>query len=197
MTVRSLARVAAGVVGGVVALSAAGVGIAAAVHEPPVWFLVMFEAAMLLAGVIALLTGFGRFRESPPVALACAAGTVLGAAVLGWASSRATFTTVDPGVLLLARFGCAAALGACAAAMVLRRESMGSLVGGVVLGAACMGVLAGAWAARRQIGGLVEGVKYPLAILGFVVVTALLGASVHLLIRAFEVGARGEAGPRA
>jgi hypothetical protein len=188
---RNLARVVSGIVGAVVALSAAAIAVAAIVHEPRVWFLVMFESAVLVAGVIAALTGLGRFRESPALALACAGGTMLGAAALGWASSRSTFSTVDPEVLFLVHAACAAVLGVCAAVMVLRRESLRPLVVGVALGLACVAVLAGAWAARGQIAGLVEGVKYPLAIIGFVVVMGLLSASVHMVIHAFEVGARG------
>jgi hypothetical protein len=189
VTVKGLARVAAGVVGAGVVASALGVGVAAAVQRPPVWFLVMFEVAAVAAGVIAVLTGLGRFREAPALALACAAGVVLGAAVLGYAASRATFTMVDPRGLLLARAACAAVLGVCAAGMVLRRASLRPLAAGLALGGVCAGVVGAGWAARGQIGALAEGVRYPLAIIAFVVVTALLSASVHLVIRAFEVGA--------
>ncbi|MBL8764558.1 MAG: hypothetical protein JNM07_09855 [Phycisphaerae bacterium] len=51
------------------------------------WFFVSFEAVAALGGAVALLTGLGRFQESPAWALACSVVALVAAAVLGYVAS--------------------------------------------------------------------------------------------------------------
>lgn len=194
MALKTAVRVTAGVAGAAAALSAVVGGGAALLESPVVWFLVLFQAATLVGGVMAGLAGLGKFRESPAVALACAGGTVLGGAVLGYVSSHAGFGAFDLKLLLIAQVACAAAVLACAAAAGLGKRSMKPLLIGAVLGGAGVGVVGAAWVLRDRLAGLPEGVLYPGAILGFVLVTGLLSAGAHLVIGAFSAdGERGAA----
>jgi len=168
----------------------------------PNWPGLGFESVILVAAGFGVAAGLGWFREGPGMALAC----VIACVVVGSGLGRLTVVQ-DPGGVLrdgwfLARIAMGGALGLIATVAVVGRHPRGfrTLAVGVGLTIALLAISGGAWAGRglftgsggamlavaRTVGGLVLAV----------VIGALLCASVHYLVRAFELGrARDDAPP--
>lgn len=190
--------------GAVVSLSALVVG-GGAVLMPflvaggrPAWLLFGFEFVVLVAGVLAVLFGRGRYREGPGLALAAIAGTVFIGSACGYISVGKQLGTMSLTPLVALRVLLAGILAAGGAWCVLSRDpkSWRCAVLGVLLGlpaAALAGSLV-IGAARRVLMGFVSGggiVQTGIAVLGIAVAGGMLCASVHLIVKAFEMGRLG------
>jgi hypothetical protein len=183
---------------GVSSLAGAGAAIAA---RPRIWFLLGFECVVVTAAVLGFLVGRGRYRQGPALALACVAGSVAVASYLGYLGSGRTILGIGLMPFLAFRLGIAGAIGMVAAWIVLsRRPGIGlpRLFKGLVIGLVLAVLGAGVWTVRARIAALPDIARIAGAVVLFVVFTALLATSVHLIIRAFESGrdddAEGAAG---
>lgn len=178
---------------GLVLLSAVVGAGAAALHAPPIWFMLGFEVIIAVAGVFGVLTGLGRFLNGPALALVCVAGAVGAGSLLGFLAGRGNLA-IDLWPFLMARGVAAAAILAMAGWAVLSRRPQESWRR-LGVGIACLigfGAIAGGlWVAQGWLTGLGT---MPGAIIGLVAGATLLGllaAAVHHVIRAFETGAAG------
>jgi hypothetical protein len=171
---------------------------AVAMAEKPAWALFGFELVILVAGIMGVLFGVGRFREAPAMALACISGTIFAAGVLGWASIAAsvgesrTLAGIPLTPLMLFRVLAAAGLALSAAWSVLSRQpgAWRPAILGAALGspAVLLGVAFVNPGTRETVGNVLG---HPAgAVAAFVVLGGLLAASVHLLLRGFEIGSR-------
>ncbi|MDX2147135.1 MAG: hypothetical protein SFZ23_06395 [Planctomycetota bacterium] len=186
------------------ALSAVGVG-AAAIMLPELvpgakraWTLAGFELIALVAAILGILFSLGRFRTAPSMALVCVAGTVFSAAVLGFVGVQGRMGETSLMPWLLTRMGLVAAIAGVAAAVALgrSREAIRYFLRAVLVGvptAAILGFVALRFGVVEE---FVKGLSGPVLYGGGAVVALVVGglicASVHLLIRAFEVSAVNE-----
>lgn len=163
--------------------------------QRPAWLLFGFELVVLVAAVIAVLFGRGRFAEAPGMALACVAGTVFLGSAMGWQAAGRQLGGVSLTPFLAGRVAVSLVLGAAAAACVLSRDrqawrlaALGTLLALPVLGAlAAVALPAGRRALENAIGPSV-GLQAAVGVGAFLVLGGLLSASVHILVRAFEMG---------
>lgn len=182
-------------------LVSAVAGAVAAIWVPTVagerasWAMFGFEIVTIVAAVLGILLGLGRFTDGPALALACVAGTILLASGFGWQGAGRQLGGVSLTPMLLGRAGIAMTLGLLAAYCVLsrRREAWSLAIRGVLLLAPVV-VLMGALVVPR-VRAWVEGalgqspaVQFLAVTVGFLIVTALVSAGGHLLITAFEAG---------
>lgn len=162
----------------------------------PLWGMLSFEAVLLVAGVLAVLLGLGRFSPGFGTGAAVLGGTALGAAVLGFVDARSNLGTTWAGDLLrpalLLRVILALAIVAAGGADVLRRDP--SQVRRFVLGVLVLSPLIAAAVAARfgMLGFLLNaaegnaellrvGALFLLGVVGIV----LASAGGHLVITAF------------
>jgi hypothetical protein len=165
------------------------------------WVLFGFEVVVVVAAALGILFGRGRFGEAPGLALACVAGTILIASLLGWQASGRTLMGRSLTPLLAWRAVASLALAAAAALCVLSRDPRAvrrAGLGAVMVLPAVL-VVAGALTrpGRRILSAAVgqNPVQQVLVCtMGGLVVGGLFAAGGHQLIRAFEMGRRGEAG---
>lgn len=195
-----------GVVSAAVALSALGLGLGAVFIAPKVvWVLLGFEVVTLVAAVLGLLFALGRFQDGQGLALACIAGTFFIAAVLGFVGAGRQLPTADGGIplkgLLLGRIGAALLLGGVGAGLVLMRDrrSWGYLGRSAALGGPVVLALGAYIVSPGKVTGLLGSLPgwalgLGLTVAGLLAVV-MVSASVHLLVRAFELG-RVEEKPR-
>ena len=189
-------RVLVGLAGGLFLLSALG-GIAAGMlNQPkPAWFFVMFEVVGLPAGVFAVLFAAGRVRGSPAMTLACIAGTILVVAVLGGLAIQWKVAGIPLLVPEIARGGIVVIFGFCSLYVALGSDSAVRrvFIYGVALAVAFAVLSAGGWWGLRP-GGPVHALPGFLVTLVatalYLVLTAALAASVHLIVRAFTMARR-------
>lgn len=183
-----------------VALTMVG-GVAAALFGFPkiVWGFLGFEAVGLIAAVMGVLAGLGRFRDGFGLALVCIAGTIVAGALFGlYLDARVNATTPEAmrlvRGLIVFRGLAAVALAALAAIAVLARDrrSWGLLIRGAIVTAPVLAVLA--WVAKTRGAPLttpIEGVMAPVrtiaVVLGGLVLMVLFSVGAHLCIRAFEI----------
>jgi hypothetical protein len=165
----------------------------------PSWALASFEGITVAAAAIGVLFGLGRYGEAPGLALVCVAGTMFGAAVLGWAGSAKAFLGHSLTPYLLARALAAACLGLLGAASVLSRDprSWRMAVTGALLCAPATLIAAGVMTGPGQRLMAVALGSSPLQrsaviVFGGLAVGGMLAAGGHILIRAFELGRAGE-----
>ncbi len=154
-----------------------------------------FEVVVFIAGVLAAIFGRGRFSIGPGMALANIAGTILVGSAFGYISAGRQLGTTSLTPLLAFRFLAGGVIAAAAAYCVLSRDpkswrvaALGAAMGlpSVALAAAVM-----VTPARRAVMTFLSGggiAQTGLAVVAVVVVGGLLCASVHLLIKAFEMG---------
>ncbi|MFI4898084.1 MAG: hypothetical protein ACIARR_09680 [Phycisphaerales bacterium JB059] len=180
--------------------SLGGLALAGAGAESVVIGMLGFEVVVFVAAVIAVLAGLGRFTSGYGLALACVAGTVLGASVLGFVDGRPNFVS-SPDLaraleaLVLVRLGVALALAALASLVVFvrRRSSWGYLGRGLLVGApvviagGLVGLFARGWVLTPREGAM-EAIRVGSIILGAMVLGGFFCASVHLIIRAYQAG---------
>lgn len=180
--------------------SLGGLALAGAGAESIVIGMLGFEVVVFVAAVIAVLAGLGRFTSGYGLALACVAGTVFGASVLGFVDGRPNFESSPDmaralEVLVRVRIGVALALAALASLVVFvrHRSSWGYLGRGLLVGApvliagALVWLFARGWVLTPR-EGTMEAVRVGSIILGAMVLGGFFCASVHLIIRAYQAG---------
>ena len=209
------------VISALVGLSAVAGIVSAVGGQPKVWGLLAFEVVTLIASVLGCAVGLGRPRDSAGLGAACVGATIFAAGTLGRFSAlvtRAAGAQSEGQVIgrllrdrifegrVLASVG----LLLLAAVLVLgndrrlwRRLAIGMFMGIPV--AAVLGWLIGPgkdWLLAPAEEGGVAG-RIAVALMGGVILAAMLSASVHLVIGAFAaklpplVGARAGAKPAA
>jgi hypothetical protein len=117
--------------------------------------------------------------------------------VLGYLGSGRNVSGVGLKPFLMVRLLLGAGIGIAGAWIVLARRpgvAVPRLVKGVLVGLPLPILGAVLWAARARLAALPEMARIGGAVVLFVVVTALLAASVDLIVRAFETGRRDEDG---
>ena len=209
-------------IGALCALSAAGLLVYSAIEGS--WMIASFEAVVLTAGIFATLTGMGRFRQGPALALLCAGGAIGVVAVLAEPAmvSRFLGTAGRPLViggfeimpLMIGHVIAGALLVASAALVVWSRSparSVGYLIRSGIAGASAMVIVVlGVWHAPKggarhgaigildHISALLAGlpllVLLVLTIAAFFLVIGLVSAAGHCAIRSFEAGRQIERG---
>lgn len=187
------------------ALAGMGIALAGRALDPdfkPAWAMFGFEAIVAVSALIGLLFALGRFREGPGMALACVSGAIFAGSVLGYFSVSGVLAGIGLKPFLLARVAAAAALAVGGAFCVLSRDrrSWTVLFRGIVLGAPVLavGAMAAVPAGRDMLGVVFEAgalVQMTVVVLGALVLGGLFAASVHQIIRAFELGHLDEAAP--
>jgi hypothetical protein len=199
MTVPQPVRLFVGILCAVVLLSALGMIVAALfLSSKPVWVLFGFEFAISVASVLGILFARGKFQEGQGLAMACVAGTIAVGSFLGWLGTQHHLTTargdIPLNTWLLGRLAAAAALGAVGAMLVLSRNprSWSYLLKSAITGGPLLILLAAFFVKRSAftgaLGHLPDWIAGLAAILGGLVAVVLISASVHCLIRAFELG---------
>jgi hypothetical protein len=183
--------------GGLIAITACfGIFAALSAAGQPLWGMLSFEVVLLVAGVLAVLVGMGRFAPGFGTAAAVLGATVLGAAVLGSIDARSNLGTTwaagTVGPLLVLRAGLGCLLVVAAGADVLRRDT--TQIRRFVLGVLVLSPLAAAaFAAKaclieflleshaRNAAAARVGALFLLGVVGI----ALASAGGHLMITAF------------
>lgn len=172
-------------------------------QSPPLWFLFGFELCVALASVFGVLVGLGKIREGPALAMLIVGGTMAVGAVLGEPAvavrllGRTGAPITISGVQILpfamARLGMGVVMMGLAAVTILIRQpgrSFGYLIRAAILGVPVIGALVvvavPAW--RAALMSLSPLMGFFTVIAGFFVLGGFLAASLHCLIRAFEVG---------
>ncbi|MDQ7013958.1 MAG: hypothetical protein Q9O74_08705 [Planctomycetota bacterium] len=188
-------------------------------REPQVWALLGFEIVTLVAGVLGILVGLGKFREAPALSVFSVAGVVFASAMLGRFSAIVT-RTPDSGSgtqavrqmlrdpMFDGRMLAVGVFGVLALFLAFGRDSRSwkALFGGIVSAALMLAGLA--WAmgpGRPWLLGPVETAADVARVIGTLVgamvLVVLASIAVHLLVRAFElrlppIGVSGAAGSR-
>jgi hypothetical protein len=163
--------------------------------ERPAWMLFGFELVVLTTGVLVAFFGRGRFADGPGLALGTLAGTLVLASAFGWISTGKQLAGTSLTPLLGLRLAAGLLLAAAGTYCVLSRNPKSWRA--FAIGALCgtpAAVLAAAFltsGGRRALMTFLSGggmFQTALAILILIVVGGLLCASVHMLIKAFEMG---------
>lgn len=161
-----------------------------------------FEVMILVAGVFGIFVGLGRYRSGPALALACVAGTIAVGSLLGMLGSDMPyhgisrmgvkkFNGVSLAPFLDARLLMACVLGAAAAATVLSRrpnQSYKDAAIGLILGVPAVVIVAVLWSMRSAMSAWTPALQGLAVVFGGLVVLGFLAASVHMVVRAFELG---------
>lgn len=168
------------------------------------WIVFGSEACVICAGAIAIFFGLGRYQNAPGMALLCIGGTILGAAAITAITTKGSSFRIggDKGFSLLPIFAgrtfAALLFGGMAAFTVLSRSpaSFKTFFKGLLYGLPVV-ASAGAFALAR--GPLAASKIHTAVVLGALAILALLLGtllciSVHLIVRAFELG-RGDSKP--
>jgi hypothetical protein len=190
-------------------LASAVVGAALALLAPVVspsghvvWVLAGFEVVTIVAAVLGVLLGLGRFAEGPGLALACVSGTILVASTLAWQGSAKNFLGVSLTPFLMARAAAAMALALIGAACVLGRDPRAwrwaltgaALAAPAVLVAGSMVTDKGQRLLALALGSSAVQ-QIAVGVIGGVAIAGLFAAGGHMLIRAFELGRTNDAAP--
>lgn len=193
------ALIAATALCGFIGLSALAGAAAALLNSPTAWFLFAFEGIILLSAILGVFVGRGRFAEGPALALACIAGCVAIGSYLGYMGSGRVILGASMKPFLGARAASAAGLAVVAAWIVLSRRlriALPRLIKGLLVGLPIPVIVWVLWAMRARVSAAPDLLRAGGAVVLFVVVTALLSASIHLILRAFESGRTDDdAGP--
>lgn len=175
-----------------IAVSAAA-ALAWSIATTPLPFLIGFEVVTVVAGVVGVLLGRGKFWDGPALALVCISGAVGVGSLLGYLSAGPSMQPVlKP--LMLGRAGAAALLLIIAAWIVLSRDagrSVRALMTGAAFGAAFLAVAAGCWMFRTTLTNLPAMAGIVVGGLLAVVALGLVSAATHYCIRAFQLGTPG------
>jgi hypothetical protein len=195
------------VVCGVVTASAVVGAGASVLTSPPTWFLLGFELVTIIAGVVGVLLGLGRFAAGPGLGLLCVAGAIGVNGLLGYLGAGKELMGVGLKPFLAARLVAAGVLVAVAGVAVLGRRPMVSLprlAAGLGCAAGVVAVCLGAWKAWSVLISLKSvPLQALIGLIGFALVLGLLAAAVHLTVRAFQacdvdqLRGAGAAGPAA
>lgn len=191
-------RVVVGVLCVAIGLSAVALGTGAVVAGPnPKWPLFGMEVVTLVASLVGVGMAMGRMKGAPALGLACVAGSIFVAAVLGYVGSNKQLELAEgKGAialrpLLLARLASVCVIACVAMYANLRRDGVATRTfwKGVAW-ALPLVLMGGAYVAlRSRVGGMGEGALLAVACAaGLVGMISLSGAG-HCFIRAFEMGA--------
>jgi hypothetical protein len=164
----------------------------------PVWVLFGFEVVIAVASVIGIMFAAGRYQDGQGLALACVSGTIAVGSMLGWLGAQHHLTTSGGDVSLngwlLGRVGAALALGLVGALLVLSRNprSWSYLLRSAITGGPIV-LAAGAYMLKRSamsnaLGALPGWLAGIGGTIGAIIAVVLISASVHSMIRAFELG---------
>lgn len=203
-------------IGALCALSGVALLVHAAIEG--YWMIASFEVVVVCAGVVAMLTGMGRYRQGPALALLCAGGAIGTLAVLSEPALVSGFFGTQGTPLVIGDFkilplmmgrGIAGGILVASAALVVwgrsGARSAGYLIRAGLTGAGALlivvlglwhapkdGARAGALGVLDRVSGLLTSlpllVQIVLVILALFLVIGLVSASGHCLIRSFEVG---------
>lgn len=164
------------------------------VKDTPVsWFLFGFEIVVIIAAVLGIQLARGKWSHGLAIGLLSVAGTIFLASAMGWQGANRQLLGRPLLPLLLLRTACAGVLALLACHAVLgrkpgawRRALLGTAIGlpaVMVLGAMLVS------RSRQALLGILpsnQGLMIIVAVFGFVAFTALLAASVHILVAAFQ-----------
>ena len=175
------------------AIALVGLGAAA---SPPVWFVVGFEAVVLITAVFGILFGLGRFPQAPAMTLALLAGAVGLCSVLGYLSTSVTGHTVGPLPLkpvVGLRLALAALLGLGAVVATLglsprlwRRALVGVALAAIPTALGAVVLVGPGRPLIGAIGSLGVAVTAAAATVAFLAWVGLVSAGAHLVITTFE-----------
>lgn len=193
-TAPAWSRILCGGVCVIIGVSAIAGAIASVLPLPkPAWAMFLFEPVHLLASIFGVMFARGRHNRHPAMTLLCIAGVFILASPLAFIAIRGERISAIFGPVLLLRTACGFALAATAGALVLNRKPSTwrpFLIGSALLaplglagGMFVTGIGRGSMQAVLGMSGF-GGFMVQLAL--FMVVTALLAAGVHLVVRAFE-----------
>lgn len=198
-------RIGVLVVSAIVLLSAMWGAWDAVAHNPKVWALLGFEIVTLVAGVLGVMVGIGKFREAPALSVFSAAGVVFAAAMLGRFSAIVT-RTPDAGSgtqavrhllrdpMFDGRMIAVGVFGVLALFLAFGRDgrSWRLLAGGIVAAGLVLSGLI--WAMGRGRSWILAPVETAAdiarvigSLVGALVLVVLASIAVHLLVRAFEL----------
>ena len=177
----------------------AGVIAAFTAFPKPLYGLFGFELVCVVAGVLGVLAGLGKFRSGYALALLCVAGTFFTSAIFGlWLDARQNAQTPSEVSIvwgaIYGRIGLGMVLGALAGLAVLMRErrSWGYLIKGARLLAPVLAIVAwvgltGGRALTTPLEGALEPIRMVALVLGALVMMVVFSIGAHLCIRAFEI----------
>lgn len=183
-----------------VAVSALVVGVLALVQPRASWFMFGFEGVVLVSAVLGALLARGRYPEGPSLGLLSVAGAILVGSAFGYLAGGRTLFGVDVRMLSAGRALAALVLVGTSAWIVLSRAPRVSLPRfskGAVLALCVLALLAALWKGRGWIGSLGDVGQLAVGMGAFVLITGLMAASVHLLVRAFQAGLQAPGSARA
>jgi hypothetical protein len=161
-------------------------------HTEPLWMLAGFEAVVLFAAVIGLMTAIGRITEGQTLSAAMVAMTLVVAAVLASISANHTVAGFRLRPIVLGRVGLGGLAGLAAILLALRssRDAVRLAVGGSLV--APPAVVAGLFVLGRAepILSLLDGLGPVTGLSVWIVIglaaLAAIAAGGHLVITAFE-----------
>lgn len=191
-------RMVVGVLCGALAVSALALaGSALMLGDKPKWPLFGMELVTLVASVLGVQLALGKLRGAPALALACVAGSIFVATVLGYIGAskqldlRGGKAPISLKPLLLARVAATALIGYVAMYSNVRRDpkAMSLFWRGVAWAMPMVLMAAAYWKFRVRLGGMGEGTLLACATVAGLVVLCALPAAGHYFIRAFETGA--------
>jgi hypothetical protein len=203
MIPQGLERRLVGVVSAACGAGAVVLGVLAAIPRPRIALgTVGFEIVILAAAVTGVLYGRGRYRQAPILAAACIGGTICVAAILAGMAAGWRLGSIPLLPFAGAHAAGGAAIAALAAMNLLSRHPRSWRLAGLALLLAApvvlaIGVMFGPVRAQAASAwGTIPGVlRATLAAAGFLVGAALASGSIHLLIRAFELGRTDDPAP--
>jgi hypothetical protein len=177
-------------------LGASAIGLGVAAGAESAWFVLGFEAVVLVSAVIGLLFGRGRFPDAPAMTLALIAGAVALCTGLGYLSTGAAGYQLGPIPMTLVLAGRLAvagllALGAAAAALGTSSSAWGRIALGAVLVLAPTAAAAAAFSEPAEplveaIASLNVAAAVGIAGVGFLLWVGLVSAGGHMIITSFE-----------
>jgi len=195
-----LVRVVVGVLAVILGLCALALAGGALFAGPRVnWVLLGFEVVMIAAAVMGVLFARGKFQDAPGLALACIAGTVFVAAILGYMGSDKRLITNNGEVplrwFMLSRVMAGLLIGLLGAATVLLRSRKSLVYLGKAAATGVPVLLAGVayLKFRGQLAAVPGWASIITLAFGGIIAIVLISASVHLLIRAFQEGKTDQA----
>lgn len=177
-------------------LGASAIGLAILAATASAWFVLGFEAVVLINAVIGLLFGRGRFPQAPAMTLALIAGGVGLCSGLAYLSTSAAGYQVGPlsmTLVLAARLALAGlfGLGAVAAVLGASGAAWARVALGTVLVLAPSVAVAAAFSdvgepLTRRISAMGPAVAVGIAAAAFLVWVGLVSAGGHMIITSFE-----------
>lgn len=180
-----------GLVGGLMLLSClAGIAAGMANSPKPAWFFVMFEVLGILPSVFAILFALRRIPGSPTMTLACIAGSIFVVAVLGGFSIQWQVAGIGLKVPEAIRILAATLLGISAVSIAIGpdRSNWTTLAWGAVFAVGFAVVVGIAWKVLGPGGSgpsMPGGLRLLLVAIAYLLATALLAATVQVIVRAF------------